>query len=110
RHGTDSRVSGLMRKNTTMQPISGLVAAAYTPFDASGKLNLSVVPHQAAYFREANIAAVFACGTSGEALSLTMQERQRIAEAWQSAAGPTPVIIHVGHNCQKEAIALAAHA
>ena len=94
-----------------MQPISGLVAAAYTPFDDAGRLKLSVVPQQAEYFRDAGVSAVFACGTSGEALSLTMHERQRVAEAWQHAsAGTLPVMVHVGHNCQPEAVGLAAHA
>jgi len=94
-----------------MKSFSGLIAAAYTPFDAAGELNLPVVPQQVAYFRENGIAAAFVCGTSGEAHSLTVQERQRVAEAWQAEAPPElPVIVHVGHNCQKEAAALAAHA
>ena len=42
---------------------------------------------------------------------MTVKERQRLAARWISAVGTRiPVFVHVGHNCQAEAINLARHA
>ena len=50
-------------------------------------------------------------GTTGEFASLTVDERKALCERWVDAAGDSlRVAVHVGHNAQAEAIALAAHA
>lgn len=43
---------------------------------------------------------------------MTVEERMRLAEAWVSASQDSSleVIVQVGHNCQPDAIQLAAHA
>jgi N-acetylneuraminate lyase len=89
----------------------GLVAAPFTPFHPDREVNLDAIPAYARLLRDNGVAAAFVCGTTGEGLSMTREERQRVAEAWMAAAGATlPVIVHVGHTTLEEARRLTAHA
>eukprot|EP01035_Chromulina_nebulosa_P062885 gene62885-86003_t len=87
----------------------GLIAAPFTPFNADRSVNLNVIPAYARFLRANGVSAAFVCGTTGEGLSLTLEERLAIAEAWVKAA-QLPVIVHVGHTCLADARALTAHA
>ena len=88
--------------------IEGLVAAVFSPFDAAGMLNTSVVPLQNAYLHATGVDWVFVGGTTGESLSLSLAERKALAEAWLSTSAS--VIVHVGAECLGDARSLAAHA
>ena len=97
-----------------MRLLQGLAAAAYTPTHADGTLHSEVIPKQAELFASAGLKGVFVCGSTGEALSFTKDERIGILETWCPAAKANDLlaIIHVGGACQVEAIeiARAAHA
>jgi N-acetylneuraminate lyase len=57
------------------------------------------------------VVGAFICGTTGEGLSLTTDERCQLAERWvRVAPSELRVIVHVGHTSLKEACHLAAHA
>lgn len=89
----------------------GLVAAPFTPFHADRSLNLDVIPAYARFLRDNGVGAAFVCGTTGEGLSLTLEERLRIAERWVGCADDRlRVIVHVGHTCLADARTLTAHA
>ena len=89
----------------------GLVAAPFTPFKADRSINLDVIPTYARFLRENGVSAAFVCGTTGEGLSLTLEERIAVAEKWVASAGENlPVIVHVGHTCLEDARKLTAHA
>jgi N-acetylneuraminate lyase len=89
----------------------GLVAAPFTPFHADRSLNLDVIPAYARFLRDNGVGAAFVCGTTGEGLSLTLEERLRIAERWVTCADDRlRVIVHVGHTCLTDARTLTAHA
>ncbi|SFI49194.1 dihydrodipicolinate synthase family protein [Planctomicrobium piriforme] len=90
----------------------GLIAATHAPFHDDGSVNLEVIPKQADGLIQAGVAAAFVCGSTGEAHSLTVPERQAITRRWVEVARGTPlqVIAHVGHNCQQDAAALASAA
>ena len=89
----------------------GLVAAPFTPFNSDRSVNLDAIPAYARLLRDNDVGAAFVCGTTGEGLSMTSEERQRVAEAWMRSAGPKlPVIVHVGHTTLEEARRLTAHA
>ena len=88
--------------------IEGLVAAVFSPFDAAGMLNTSVVPLQNAYLHATGVDWVFVGGTTGESLSLSLAERKALTEAWLSTSAS--VIVHVGAECLGDARSLAAHA
>ncbi len=89
----------------------GLVAAPFTPFHADRSLNLDVIPAYARFLRDNGVGAAFVCGTTGEGLSLTLEERLRIAERWVACADDRlRLIVHVGHTCLADARTLTAHA
>lgn len=89
--------------------IKGLVAAVFSPFDAEGRLNASVVPLQWRYLQATGVSRVFVGGTTGESLSLTTAERKALLETWIAETDAT-VIAHVGAESLEDARDLAAHA
>jgi len=94
------------------QRFTGLIAATHTPFDAAGGLNLDAVPAIGAHLQRSGVTAAFIAGSTGESHSLTVDERLSLAQCWQKTAADCGLrlIVHVGHNCQRDAIRLAAHA
>ncbi len=93
------------------QRLKGLIAASFTPMDANGNINLSVIEPYAEHIAQAGLTGVFVCGTTGESLSLTTDERKCILEQWIKYANHRfKVIAHVGSNSLMEAMELAHHA
>ena len=91
--------------------LQGMIAAAFTPFDRSGEVNLTTIDAYADNVASTPIRGMFVCGTTGEFSSMTVAERKMVLERWIAAArGRFKVIAHVGSNCQKDAAELAAHA
>lgn len=90
----------------------GLIAAPYTPFDRqTGDLKLDVIEKYVETLVRTGITGAFICGTTGEGVSLTIEERFAVAERWAEVArGSLNVIVHVGDLSQRNSIALAAHA
>ena len=77
------------------QRLKGLVAASFTPMDAYGKINLPAIDKYVELIAKSDITGVFVCGTTGESLSLTTDERKRILEKWITLAnGRFKVIAH----------------
>ena len=61
-------------------------------------------------FLEAHGAdGVFACGTTGEGVLLSLEERRRAAEAFRTATSGT-LVVHAGAQTTADTVALAAHA
>ena len=95
----------------TTAPLTGLIAAPYTPLHADGSLNLPVIEKLAASLLANGVTGAFVCGTTGEGVSLTVAERMQVAERWQQIAGAQlRIIVHVGHTSLVDARSLAAHA
>ncbi|MCA9224244.1 MAG: dihydrodipicolinate synthase family protein [Planctomycetales bacterium] len=93
-------------------PLTGLIAAVYTPFDADGELRVSMIERQAQWLIESGASGVFVAGTTGESHSLSMDERIELARRWADVVSGTPLklVIHVGHNSLPEAVVLARQA
>lgn len=95
------------------QHLNGLIAAPFTPMKKDGSLNLGIIP---AYFEMLNtngVKGAFICGSTGEGVSLTKEEKMQVAEAWASATKGNPdfkVITLVGGTCVEDSRALAMHA
>ena len=89
-----------------------LIAAPHTPFHADGRLNLTPVAGQAEHLKKTGVSGAFVGGTTGEGHSLTVAERLSLTEQWVESGRRQAlrVIVHVGHNCQADAVRLAAHA
>ncbi|XP_074952911.1 N-acetylneuraminate lyase-like isoform X2 [Phalacrocorax aristotelis] len=71
-----------MQRCNSMTPgkkLQGLVAAAITPMTPDGQINLSVIHQYVDYLvSEQKVKNVFVNGTTGEGLSLNIQERMLI--------------------------------
>jgi N-acetylneuraminate lyase len=90
---------------------SGLIAAPFTAMHADCSLNLAMIEHQVRMLAEGGVNGAFICGTTGEGLSLTTDERIQIAEKWLSAAPRSlRIIVHVGHQSLNDSRQLATHA
>jgi len=92
--------------------LGGLIAAPFTPFTKDGELNLDAIEKQASRLVETGVKGAFVCGTTGEGLSMSTEQRMRVAQRWAEVCrgGSLKLIVHVGHNSQTDAIALAVHA
>lgn len=95
-----------------LHPLRGLVPATHTPFNPDGTLNLAAVEKQAAHLFQNKIQFAFIGGTTGEAPSLSLEERLFLAQRWCEVARNTDlrIIVHVGSNCLADSRALAAQA
>ncbi|MEC9037282.1 MAG: dihydrodipicolinate synthase family protein [Verrucomicrobiota bacterium] len=102
----------MMEKNKNFEPLNGLIAATFTPFDQNGKLNLDPIPRIVEHHAKCSINALFINGTTGEGPSLTEQERIIVAESYAKEAKSHGIksIIHVGHESLLAAGSFAAHA
>lgn len=93
------------------EKLEGMVAATFTPMYENGEINYAEIHNYAKWLADSGVTGVFVCGTTGESQSLTIEERMLILEKWiECSEGRFKVIAHVGSNCQKESVTLAAHA
>lgn len=90
---------------------TGLMAATYTPLCDNGDLNLDVVPPMVEHLIASGVSGLYVCGSTGEGVSLSSDERRQVAEAYVNAVqGRLPVFVQVGHNSVAESRMLAKHA
>ena len=91
--------------------ITGLVPATFTPFHADGSLNLGLVEPLVEHLIRDGVTGLYVCGSTGEGISLTREERMATSAAFVAATRKRiPVVVQVGHNSIAEARLLAAHA
>ncbi|XP_058795073.1 N-acetylneuraminate lyase-like [Phymastichus coffea] len=109
-----SYVSARSYGKTTQFKFRGLMAPVYTPFKKLRfrSLDLSVIPKYAKFLASKNINGILVGGTTGEGLSLSVNERKKLAEAWADAAKDNKqhLMIHVGGVALVDVKELAAHA
>lgn len=93
------------------QPLTGLVAATLTPMNDDGSVNLQPIGPMVELLIRNGIGGLYVCGSTGEGVSLSTNERKAVTEEFvKAAAGRVPVIAQVGHNSLAEACDLATHA
>jgi N-acetylneuraminate lyase len=93
--------------------IRGAFAAALTPLTAGGAaLDESAFAPYVDFLAAGGIDGILACGTTGEGILLSLDERRRAAELFLAAAGAhgLPVAVHCGAQTTADTAALAAHA
>src|SRR5262249_55292018 len=93
------------------QRLAGLIAAPFTAMNPDGSLNLGMIEPQAKLLVKNNVTGAFICGTTGEGMSLSMDERMQAAAQWKAVAPRSlQIIVHVGHQSVADSLTLAAHA
>jgi len=91
--------------------INGLIAAPFTPFTAKGEVNFEAIDRQAADLIRSGVVGAYVCGTTGEGILCTMDEREKILERWlQAAQGKLRIIVHTGAYAFKDMERLSRHA
>lgn len=91
--------------------IKGLIAAPFTPMDDRGNLRLEKVAAYAEKLKRDVVGGVFVCGTTGEGMLMTSDERKQVAEKWiEQQEENFKVIVHVGTTSARQSKDLAMHA
>ena len=94
-----------------MKKLNGITVAMVTPFDKDGKVDVPAVAALTEKLIEKGVDCLYPCGTTGEMLRLSVEERKLVAETVvKTAAGRVIVFIHVGSMRQDDTITLARHA
>lgn len=93
--------------------LEGLIAAPFTPMDSNGDLNLSVIPDYYQFLKDNGVTGAFICGSTGEGVSLTTDEKKLVAEAWADCTrqdSDFKVMTLLGGTCLTDCKILAKHA
>ncbi|MCG6190640.1 dihydrodipicolinate synthase family protein [Maribellus maritimus] len=94
-----------------IKKIKGLIAAPFTPMKPDGEINPAIIPEYAEKLKSSGVKGVFICGTTGEGMLMTLEERKIITEEWVGEqTNDFKVIVHVGTTSAKQSKELAEHA
>jgi N-acetylneuraminate lyase len=69
----------------TSTKLDGLIAATYTPMLQDGRLNLDQVEGLVEHLLVDGVSGFYVCGSTGEGMSLSGEERHATAEAYVAA-------------------------
>lgn len=85
-----------------MQPVKdwhGAWAAIPTPFDKNGQIDFGALKRHLIFLCDHSIDGIVACATTGEAVTMTLDEKQLVLETVvECVDGRVPVIAGVGTN------------
>jgi dihydrodipicolinate synthase/N-acetylneuraminate lyase len=92
--------------------IKGALAAAVTPLRDEGReLDERAIEPLVAFFAANGLDGVFALGTTGEGILLSVTERRRAATLFvEASGGRIAVVVHCGAQTTADTVALAEHA
>ncbi|KII76380.1 dihydrodipicolinate synthase family protein [Vibrio renipiscarius] len=94
-----------------MKKLTGLIAAPHTPFDINNKVNFGAIDQIAEVLIAQGVKGAYVCGTTGEGIHCSVEERKAIAERWVKAAdGKLDLILHTGALSIVDAVELTEHA
>lgn len=91
--------------------LEGLIAAPHTPFNPDGSVNLDMIPKQVDVLLKQGVIGAYICGTTGEGICCSVEERKAVMKAWaEYGKGKLFIIAHVGALSVTDARELAAYA
>lgn len=61
----------------TMEHINGFISAPFTPMFNDGSINYALIPEYVDFYVRNGLDGAFTCGTTGEGVSLTLEERAK---------------------------------
>ena len=89
----------------------GIIPAFYACYDDEGNISVERTKELTRYFIKKDVKGVYVCGSSGECIYQSKEERKQTLEAVMSEAkGKLTVIAHVACNNTADSMELAAHA
>ena len=95
------------------EPLQGLISAPFTPMSENGEINPSIIPDYYQFLKANKVTGAFICGSTGEGVSLTMQEKKDTAKAWADCTKDDTdfkVMLLTGGTCIADCIELAKFA
>ena len=94
-----------------MQKLFGTVVPIVTPLTDQDTIDIESVRRLVDHVIDGGLQCLYPCGTTGEMMYLTVEERKLVAEVTvKHTAGRVPVFVHVGAWNLKDTIELAKHA
>lgn len=94
-----------------IEKYQGIIPAFYACYDDEGRTSLQRSRELTRYLIKKGVKGLYVCGSSGECIYLSKEERKQTLEAvMEEAAGKVTVIAHVACNNTEDSQELAAHA
>jgi len=94
-----------------MIKMKGIIVPIVTPFTSDDKIDYVVTKALVEYLIEKGVDSLYPCGTTGEMLKMSIEERKDfVAAVIEYAAGKIPVFVHVGAATTADTLELAKHA
>lgn len=94
-----------------MKKLYGVVVPIVTPLTEEDAVDTDSLKRLVDHCIDSGLQAIYPCGTTGEMMYLSVEERKLTAETVvRHAAGRVPVFVHVGAWNLKDTIELAEHA
>jgi dihydrodipicolinate synthase/N-acetylneuraminate lyase len=102
----------MAREHRVSPMTAGALAAAATPLgDGGRKLDEPAFQPYVEFLAEGGLDGIFALGTTGEGILLSVPERKRAAHLFlEASAGRLRVIVHCGAQTTADTVELAEHA
>ena len=92
--------------------LSGAIAASVTPLrDGGSEPDEEAIDPLVRFLSDGGVDGAFVCGTTGEGVLLTVDERRRVADGFVRARpGGFAIAVHAGAQSTADTVALATHA
>ncbi|NLU90497.1 dihydrodipicolinate synthase family protein [Chitinophaga sp. Ak27] len=97
----------------TIQHLSKLIAAPFTPMHEDGRLHMELIPEYYQLLKKNGVVGAFINGSTGEGVSLTAKEKMVVVSAWADATRDDPdfkVMTLLGGTSLEDCKAQARHA
>ena len=89
----------------------GIFVAFNSLFDSEDKVYISSIKKLVRKYRETGVTGLYLCGSTGEGIMMSVEERKQLTEAvMEEVGGEMVIIVHVGACATKDAVELARHA
>jgi 4-hydroxy-tetrahydrodipicolinate synthase len=94
-----------------MKKLYGTTVPIVTPFDEAGRVDVESLKKLTDHVIDNGLSCLYPCGTTGEMLLLSVEERKLVSETVvKQAAGRIPVFVHAGAMNLADTVELAKHA
>ena len=94
-----------------MKLMYGVVVPMTTPFGEDGKVDVEALEQETDFLVDKGVDCLYPCGTTGEMLLMSVEERKLVAETvMRRAANRMIVYVHCGAMTTEDTLDLAAHA
>ncbi|PRZ24202.1 dihydrodipicolinate synthase family protein [Flavobacterium granuli] len=96
-----------------IEHLQGLISAPFAPFNANGKVDVNLIAPYYEFLKRNGVTGAFINGSTGEGVSITVEEKKAIAQAWADCSNHDAdfkVMVFLGGTCLTDCIDLAKHA